>query len=1276
MPMLTDNSRDDFRTLLAHDVLDASKGALLAHEAKLQPDDVNRTILIGIGGTGVRTIDYVKGAISKRLDASWKGYVAFLGIDTDWKELDGASYLDKSEQVMITKPGVADRMSNPQTYPSAIRRFAVDGERMRQLSIVLPTPGAGQTRLAGKVKVHDRVPGSMGVDEEIVHKLSVMKAEKLLPLTVAHGKYQIYVIGSGSGGTGSGTFMEMPALIRKAFTDPSKVSVNGMLYLPDTLAMLDPANMTALYANGYGTLKELNYYMGMYMRPEYAETWSFNDAASPELTYKTPSMGNEGFMNIPYLIGTTSGPSADAAKIAQETISEFLISLLAKIVTVDEGAAFLTESFLSNATNPKKVGDKLYMDGASQVEAVGEAHEFPKRFSSIGFAEASVPQKLVRAYTVGKVCEMAGLAPVSAEKRISLAAGDATILLPFRGKTDLLNATEGTAKATALLRPLANIMAVIHSGNFSFGRDLNEQEITWTKIKNNQYSNPVIAQKTENVIKLRTNDDMMDELKKKISEAFKQFRINVQDYVRQEGPYAFVNLYEGKFVPVGDDFGRGIGQMLQNLVNGKQMDGKNISFFSVEDAKSALDNARNAIVSQAPGLFGIEGGVHKDQCSKWVAAYDKWGTARINQVRRDTALGAHGALSQSFLQPAAKLAEELDAFGCILEVMADVYKGHGKKMESYEEFTTARDNKTEVNLAAMSDASYKWLKRKADDALMAVNAHQLRDHLVDHFFDKGTDGIPNSRLWLEYPNDRTTVAAGGKIKLVRKELPVPARVVFDEIMAKEFPATVQVSIEEMFTQLEESSSVEATANAIITKLFAQSKPQFNGDIPADCRFGFIMYPSALGETSKGKEIAKALKDAANLVCPGVQVYATDDAQSIMFYQQATTLEVYRLNDLKLWEQHYENGNKGIQQPTSLLHGLSPDLTGTTIPGEGTTYTENLSWANYPPITVPEVDPRMPDPETGIVSREGKIRLDLDKLIARARELGVLYSEQTPEGWVIKRVHCNKATNWRFETTECSQDPTTGLLPLGKELAESVASQNGKTLESMSRKVSLNMGGIMSKAHITEDYAWQFAARTLRAHVPMYIEVRETVKKFEAWAKDIEAFNGTVMATLLPAKLVWLVKGRVLRRNEDGTWVYIKPDGKPQNVAVLTEVMKKFLPPMDKMLVENGLLTYYLFGKMEKILSDQKAWNEAFKRAQDEIQNLAGQGAVEELTLGEETAAVLLAEAAALAEKGAVLDGSEHNPTIAFTKSMPAALAAKLKDIELFYYRLGMWEIVF
>lgn len=1277
MPMLTENKKEDFGTLLANNVLDASKGVLMSQSVGLEPDTTNRTIIIGVGGTGVRTVNYIKGAISKRLKPSWKNYVAFLAIDTSWTELDGASYLDTgSEEIMITKPGVGNRMSNPKSYPAAVRRFALDVADMGKLGATLSSDGAGRTRLVGKLKIHDRVPGSMGVDEEIVHKLTVLKTDRLMPLTDPQGKYQIYVIGSGSGGTGSGSFMEMPSLIRRVFTNPAEVSVNGMLYLPDTLANLDPAHMNELYANGYATLKELNYYSGMYMRPEYAETWSYNDMASPELTYKTPSMAAEGFMNVPYLIGTVSGPSADSAKIAQETIAEFLISLLAKITTVDEGAPFLTSAFESNAMAPGKVGEKAYLPGAEEVVAQGEAHEFPKRFSSIGFAEASVPQKLVRAYTVGKACEMAGLKPIPAEKRVSLAAGDATALLPFRGKEDLFNATEGTAKATKLLEPLAKIISVIHSGTFNFGQDLNENEITWTKIKNGQYDNPVIGAKTSSVIKARTSDNMMTELGKRITEAFRQFRVNVQEFVREEGPYAFANLYEGRFLPVGDDFGRGIGTMVQNLVNGKTMDGKVVQFTSVEDRKSALDSARNNIVSQSPGLFGIEGGVHKDQCAKWVKAYNDWGTAMVNKARRDTALGPQGALCQSFLLPAAKLAEELDAYGCVLETMTEIYRSFGKAMESFELFSTSQDSKTEVNLAAMSDASYLWLKKKAEDAVANVNAKKIRERLVDHFFEKSADGMPNSRLWLEYPQERITTAASGKIKLAQAEMPVPARMVFDEIMAEEFPSTVTVSVEEMFVQLEKNGlSVTSVANTVIKNLFAQSKPQFNGDIPANSRFGFIMYPSALSGTAKGQEIAAALCDAAGSICPGVQVYATDDTQSIMFYQQATTLEVYRLNELRLWESYYENGTKSIQVPESYLHGLSPDVVANTVPGEGTTYTENLPWADYPPITIREGDPRLPDPISGEISREGKFLIEMDKMINRARKLGVLYSEKTPKGWIVKRVHCNKATQWRFDVMECNQDPMTGLLPLGKELAEAVAAQNLQTLEQMSRVVALNMGGILDKPHISEEKAWEFAKVTLRAHVPMYIEVRETLRKFEAWAKNIEEFNREIMARLLPAKMIWLVKGRVLRRNEDGTWVYIQTDGKPKNIAVLTETMKKFMAPKDKFLVENGLLAYYLFGKLSVILPDMKSFDEAFNRAKMAIENMASEGEIDELTAGEELAAAFLAERDALAEKGARLDGSEGEPKSAFVKAFPSIDKSKLQDIDGFYYRAGMWEIL-
>ncbi len=422
MPNLYEFKKEDFTTLLAADVLDASKGALFSDKG-LEPDPTNRTILIGLGGTGVRTIDYVKGAISKRLDGSWRNYVAFLGIDASWTELDGAAYLEPGECMMITKNGVQARMSHESTYPSAVRSFMVEGAQLGSLG----SDGAGRTRLVGKVKIHDQEPGGIGIDEDIVSKLVKLKSSVLTPLNpMGPGKYQVYVIGSVCGGTCSGSFLEMPALIRKAI--PNQVQVNAMLYLPDTLVSLDPQWESKLYANGYASLKELNYYMGMYMRPEYAETWSFNSAADPELTHKS-SIVEEGFIDVPYLIGTSNGTAADASQRCMETIAEFLISLLAKI-SVPNGGVFLTSAFASNATSAASVGSRLYAPGHDNTrEAANEFHEFPKRFTAIGFAEASAPKKLVRAYTVGKVCDMAGLKPVAADERARLLAAGQRLLV-------------------------------------------------------------------------------------------------------------------------------------------------------------------------------------------------------------------------------------------------------------------------------------------------------------------------------------------------------------------------------------------------------------------------------------------------------------------------------------------------------------------------------------------------------------------------------------------------------------------------------------------------------------------------------------------------------------------------------------------------------------------------------------------------------------------------------------------------------------------------------
>ena len=60
--------------------------------------------------------------------------------------------------------------------------------------------------------------------------------------------------------------------------------------------------------------------MGMFMRPEYTETWSTNSRSDNfQLTHKSSIM-EEGFIHVPYLVGTPSGPYPGASDVAKETI--------------------------------------------------------------------------------------------------------------------------------------------------------------------------------------------------------------------------------------------------------------------------------------------------------------------------------------------------------------------------------------------------------------------------------------------------------------------------------------------------------------------------------------------------------------------------------------------------------------------------------------------------------------------------------------------------------------------------------------------------------------------------------------------------------------------------------------------------------------------------------------------------------------------------------------------------------------------------------------------
>lgn len=1243
------NPDSELRTLLAYDNLNA--GATAAGARRLMPSTVNRTIIIGLGGTGVRTVDYVKGAISNRMDPSWVNYIAFLGIDSSWTELDKTAYLDKEEQLKTTLEGVVQRMDNPATYPPATRSFVPKGVHLPDLS----TDGANQRRLAGKIKLHDQKPGDIGMDQQIVAKIDAIKKTTFAadPL-VAPGKYEVYVIGSGSGGTGSGGLLEMPALIRKALEDGNhNVSVHAILYLPDTVTSLDPKSAARLEANGYATLKEMDYYMGMYMRSQYEEKWSYSDPATPMLERKSSSL-NEGFIDIPYLVGASGAAGADPSKTARVTISEFLISTLVDMSTA--GGQFLTTSFLSNAN--AGVNSRIFADAPQNtLEPVGAGHEFPKRYAAIGFAKATVPQKRVRAYTISQLCESAGLSPVGSTTRTSIAAKGAA-LLPFADRDDLDNATEGTAAAKQILAPIANIFQAIHNGGFVIGQDLAGMETDWQSIKSGTFDSKIAAERTQAIIEERLG---AKELEDAVREFFAQYRKNVQNYVKENGAYAFVNLYDGRFSPVNGDAGTGIKTMLERIVAGKTLDGNPATWLSPDAARQNLEGVRARINSIGTISFARINA--STAAAQWVTAYENLQKAKINESRRNLALGPNGYLAKCFQFPAALLRDQLLSFGSLLETLSGVYDDLGSPMQSQAAFQSARDNETEVNIASVDGSAYTWLVNQTKATVAAVNAKTLRDTIVEDFFQ-------NVDAWLNIPENYIGKSAENGYVLANKDLPIPARKRFEELMDKMCPDTINVSIANIFNELNANNIVfQSTADKIIGKLAAVGQPLINAALPANSTHKYIVYPSSLAAALNGQQIVDALKQAVKTQWPGetVQLYQSDDTDAICLYQLVTPWEVYCLHGLKAWENQYE---VFIGADGNFLHGMSPAVTEAMSAGKIPEYTEEISWKDYPPITVPNKNLRLKDAK-GLYSREGKLLLELDALIEKAKALGVLYEETEAAGIIVKRASCDKSINWVLDS-QALLATSGGILPQGKAFMAALAAQNGKTLDDISRTVRLESnGGILERAMPTSDLAWKYAAKTLRVHVPMFIEVRNTVSLVEElFAQAQQAYQTHLQAMRQePVIMAEMIKAGTFYCDDKGIWSYVDQFGLVKFVA--NPSFSAQMQPNVQALLDNNMRAFYLFSELKIAIIDAgDSFAAAQGRTDAAFRQLAQSGDLAKVQANQALFQQLRQEIGLIAGKGARI-GDPQEPAGPNLK-LDALLNAvdERYAAELFYYRFN------
>lgn len=1122
----------ELKPLLAQDKIDGSRGILFGTASEggegIKINSNDQFLMIGLGGTGIKTLDYVKGVLSRRMESGWQRNVRFIGIDADWREIDQAAYLLRQECQTITDSQITEKIQKDSAKWPDTWRHITDEKTIQSLDNKKPhEPGSGRLRILGKLKFHDKEDtASAGYDELIEKRIAAASSA----MGGCSGQLYVFVVGSLCGGTCSGCITEMPALIRSALKGkPSKIY--PLLFLPDTMTEHpDIPKPDEMEANAFAALKELDYYNGLLMRSGYdGEKWYTNKSAAPVISLPCGT----DFMDLPILVGTRNGPGPDSAQIAQETIAEFLISMVGQYSSIN-GKAFTIQSAFSNTATTMDKRRGL----SKGIEEAGHHHNVPRVYGAIGFAESSAPIKTVRAYVVAEVCKASGIRSVSKDDWSKYQ--NATGMLPFRGKDNLLTVQKGIAQAQLIVQPLEDaIKGIVLNGKC----DLVDEETgdarfvyNWQTVKQDElYNNSDFKRYLSDVIRDQTDARAITRMENELKNAYDRFLVNVQNFVMEEGPFAFVNLYHGKFIPSSNIKPIGLKEMLENLYNGKKAQGGDVYIANVASAQQEENTCKDALANAKEGLFATIGnfftGDKKAQLvNDWMDSVEKHVIARINQIRSETAFGLNNAFYDQFYLRADQLTQDLYCFGQILDDMIDIYDNFGSVVTDEEKFANACDNASELNLAALNHNSYKWIRSQADADIKTANGTAIRKALVSNFFGRDDTGRPNSRLWLEIPDNRILVKEGHTC-LSNRDVAIPAREMFDKVVS-EVPNTLDVSISALFKKSAPTPSEQTDmANSVIQGLAEKSLPLFHGTYDMDNCIRTLIYPSSLDAS-----IAADLCDAANNIFTAngnsINSYASDDTSSIRILQVVTPLEMYRLTRLADWERVYES--KIREGDDIYFHGYAPGTTFTTDDEHNLHTNIKRTWREYPSPVSHIRDPRQTtDLQTGRIIWEGQRQMRIDGVLEAGKELGLLYAVNTgaqiENSWIIRFARLQP--NWKLdiERIVCSTKDKT--YPTGKALVAEVARQNGNTLDDISIDVQLQHAGIFSIGAKTEKDAWDRARKVFYVHIPMLEQLDESISWLRDRAAAVMEANEKARGRIMCAKFPSILSsGQIFERN--------------------------------------------------------------------------------------------------------------------------------------------------
>ena len=238
---------------------------------------IRRSLFIGLGGTGMRTILYLKKLFIETY-GEVPGMIGFLGLDTDRNEYskelelknvasmgfidDSEIYiegqnkgnkvkLEKNEQVQIMVEHPIDLFKRnrdkyswmPANNPNVLRSL---------------TNGAGAVRTNGRFAI---IANSESVEDRVNMALNKIARANAVgeKYDLIDNKTDVYLIFSLGGGTGCGIFIDVAYLIRRIAGDNCKLA--GFAMLPEVFRAQLTNGVDRVRPNAYGAVKDLDWLM-------------------------------------------------------------------------------------------------------------------------------------------------------------------------------------------------------------------------------------------------------------------------------------------------------------------------------------------------------------------------------------------------------------------------------------------------------------------------------------------------------------------------------------------------------------------------------------------------------------------------------------------------------------------------------------------------------------------------------------------------------------------------------------------------------------------------------------------------------------------------------------------------------------------------------------------------------------------------------------------------------------------------------------------------------